>query len=200
VRRLGEHPRRSCALDGRRRAAVAVVLVDSDAARHDGDPVLAADVDMSVVPGQRTGLDGRMVGVAGGAAFLLWRRAPRLHRHAGSAGAAGGRVDEGETAPDAALCEVDEELGLRLTADSVLGWLDDYPTRSGYVISPGVLWGDADPAVRPRTRRGPSLSVEPDNPARRIYERLGFEPVGTPGGSVTMLRTLGARLRRERSG
>jgi len=32
-----------------------------------------------------------------------------------------------------------------------------------------------------------SLSVEPDNPARRVYERAGFEPVGTNGGSLTMV-------------
>ena len=33
--------------------------------------------------------------------------------------------------------------------DSVVGWLDDYPTRSGYVITPVVLWGGADPPIRP---------------------------------------------------
>jgi ribosomal protein S18 acetylase RimI-like enzyme len=32
-----------------------------------------------------------------------------------------------------------------------------------------------------------SLSVEPDNPARRIYERAGFERVGASGGSWTLL-------------
>ncbi len=35
---------------------------------------------------------------------------------------------------------------------------------------------------------GVSLSVEPDNPARRIYERLGFEKAGVVGGAWTMLR------------
>ncbi len=32
-----------------------------------------------------------------------------------------------------------------------------------------------------------SLSVEPDNPARRLYERHRFQVVGTSGGSLTML-------------
>jgi GNAT superfamily N-acetyltransferase len=32
-----------------------------------------------------------------------------------------------------------------------------------------------------------SLSVEPDNAARRIYERAGFDTVGTNGGSLTMV-------------
>ena len=151
---LGAHERRSHELGSRRHAAVAVVLVDSDAALHDGDPLVASDIDMSVVPGERPPeerrrLDGRMVGVAGGAAFLLCRRASRLNRHAGQWALPGGRLDAGETALEAALRELDEELGLRLGEDAVLGWLDDYPTRSGYVISPVVLWGGSDPRLRP---------------------------------------------------
>jgi 8-oxo-dGTP pyrophosphatase MutT (NUDIX family) len=151
---LFAHERRRHPLEGRRHAAVAVVLVDSDAERHDGDPVVARDIDMSVVPGdvrdsRGRRLDGRMVGVAGGAAFLLCRRASRLNRHAGQWALPGGRVDDGETPLDAALRELDEELGLRLGPDNVVGWLDDYPTRSGYVISPVVLWGGTDPHLRP---------------------------------------------------
>jgi ADP-ribose pyrophosphatase YjhB (NUDIX family) len=151
---LAAHERREHPLEGRRHAAVAIVLVDSDAERHDGDPIVAADIDMSVVPGEVRDhrgrpLDGRMVGVAGGAAFLLCRRAARMSRHAGQWALPGGRVDAGETALDAALRELDEELGLRLGPESVVGWLDDYPTRSGYVITPVVLWGGADPELRP---------------------------------------------------
>lgn len=151
---LSAHERREHALEGRRHAAVAVVLVDSDRQRHDGDPVTAHDIDMSVVPGdlhtaERRPLDGRMVGVAGGAAFLLCRRASRLSRHAGQWALPGGRIDDGETPLDAALRELDEELGLRLDPDSVVGWLDDYPTRSGYLITPVVLWGGEDPHLNP---------------------------------------------------
>ena len=151
---LSAHDRREHPLDGRRHAAVAVVLVDSDAERDDGDPVMAADIDMSVVPGdhdaaERRRLDGRMVGVAGGAAFLLCRRASRLRRHAGQWALPGGRIDNGESPLDAALRELAEELGLPLGPDSVVGWLDDYPTRSGYVITPVVLWGGADPEFEP---------------------------------------------------
>jgi 8-oxo-dGTP pyrophosphatase MutT (NUDIX family) len=150
---LSTHERREHALEGRRHAAVAVVIVDSDARRHDRDP-LTGSIDLSFLPGDRSAeerrrLDGRMVGVAGGAAFLLCRRAVRLTRHAGQWALPGGRIDDGETPLDAALRELDEELALRLGPDSVVGWLDDYPTRSGYVITPVVLWGGADPHMEP---------------------------------------------------
>lgn len=149
AQRLADHAPREHAAAGRKRAAVAIVLVDSDADRHDDDPLLAADIDMGAVPGDAHGLDGRMVGVAGGAAFLLCRRASRMNRHAGQWALPGGRLDPGETAVEAALRELDEEIGLRLDESSVLGRLDDYPTRSGYVITPVVLWGGADPAMSP---------------------------------------------------
>jgi 8-oxo-dGTP pyrophosphatase MutT (NUDIX family) len=147
--RLAAHDRREHDATGKKRAAVAIVLVDSDAERHDGDPLLADEIDMGVVPGDAHGLDGRMVGVAGGAAFLLCRRASRMNRHAGQWALPGGRLDPGESPVDAALREVDEEIGLRLDEAAVLGWLDDYPTRSGYVITPIVLWGGADPTMVP---------------------------------------------------
>ena len=151
---LAAHPRREHALDGRRHAAVAIVLVDSDAT-HDGDPLEPAEIDISIVGPELAEqftaerLDGRMFGVAGGAAFLLCRRAARMNSHAGQWALPGGRLDPGETAIDAALRECAEELGLSLGGADVLGLLDDYPTRSGYVITPVVVWGGADPELRP---------------------------------------------------
>lgn len=53
----------------------------------------------------------------------------------------GGRLDAGETVAQAALRELHEELGLGLGEDAVLGLLDDYSTRSGYRITPVVVWG-----------------------------------------------------------
>ena len=77
---------------------------------------------------------------SGETAFVLTRRGRDLRTHKGQYALPGGRCDEGESAVAAALREVEEELGLRLSADDVLGMLDDYPTRSGYLITPVVIW------------------------------------------------------------
>jgi 8-oxo-dGTP pyrophosphatase MutT (NUDIX family) len=78
--------------------------------------------------------------VPGDAAFLLTRRTPRLRAHGGQWALPGGRVDPGETIEQTALRELHEELGVLASTDDVLGRLDDYPTRSGYLIAPVVVW------------------------------------------------------------
>lgn len=77
---------------------------------------------------------------AGEAAFLLTKRTPRLRAHGGQWALPGGRVDPGETIEQTALRELHEELGVLASTDDILGTLDDYPTRSGYMIAPVVVW------------------------------------------------------------
>lgn len=84
-----------------------------------------------------------------GPSFLLTRRATTLRGHAGQWALPGGRTEQGETHGEAARRELAEELGLVLGPDAELGLLDDYATRSGYVITPVVLWAGADPELRP---------------------------------------------------
>ncbi|HSJ98622.1 MAG TPA: CoA pyrophosphatase [Myxococcota bacterium] len=99
---------------------------------------------------QSAALDGRRAAAVavtlvpdaeGRPCWVLTRRATRLNRHAGQWALPGGSVDPGESAETAALRELAEEVGVSLPDSAVLGLLDDYPTRSGYVITPVVVWG-----------------------------------------------------------
>ena len=110
---LATFDRRAVAVDGRKAAAVAVVLLPDD---------------------------------EGSGCFLLTKRAPTLRSHTGQWALPGGRIDAGESAEQAALRELDEEVGLKLGAGTLLGFLDDYPTRSGFVITPVVFWAE-DPGT-----------------------------------------------------
>jgi 8-oxo-dGTP pyrophosphatase MutT (NUDIX family) len=88
-----------------------------------------------------------VAGAGDDTAFLLTRRAAGLRAHRAQWALPGGRCDVGETQIQAALRELHEEVGLALDEDSVLGLLDDYPTRSGYLITPVVVWADAGQAI-----------------------------------------------------
>ena len=75
------------------------------------------------------------------AALVLTRRSSRLRNHAGQWAFPGGRVDAGETPEQTALREMHEEIGLELDPGQILGRLDDFVTRSGFVMTPVVIWG-----------------------------------------------------------
>jgi 8-oxo-dGTP pyrophosphatase MutT (NUDIX family) len=145
---LAVHERTTQSLEGLRHAAVAIVIIDSKPDDID-DPYEPSENPMRGVPGDVSGLDGRMRGVAGGASFLLCRRAAKMNRHAGQWALPGGKLDQGETVIDAALRELHEELGLQLSHQHVLGLLDDYTTRSGFVMTPVVVWAGADAVITP---------------------------------------------------
>ena len=147
---LQRHERLSIPLDGRRHAAVAIVVVDSDADLHGDDMPRIPEARLAEIPGaDGLGLTGSVAGTAGGPAVLLTRRAARLRQHAGQWALPGGRVDPGERPVDTAMRELREELALELDESVLLGVLDDYATRSGYVITPYVFWGGADPDMTP---------------------------------------------------
>jgi 8-oxo-dGTP pyrophosphatase MutT (NUDIX family) len=94
---------------------------------------------------------------AGETALLLTRRAAGLRAHRAQWALPGGRCDAGETQVEGALRELREELGLDLADDTVLGLLDDYPTRSGYLITPVVVWADGSQAIRPNPQEVASV-------------------------------------------
>lgn len=105
------------------------------------------------------------------AGFLLTRRAPKMSAHAGQWALPGGRIDKGETPVDAALRELSEEVALDLAPSHVLGLLDDYPTRSGYLITPVVVWAPDLSSMHPNEAEVASIHrialrdlVRPDSP------------------------------------
>lgn len=83
------------------------------------------------------------------ACVLITKRPDSLRRHAGQWALPGGRLDEGETIEQAALRELHEELRLELAPETILGLLDDYPTRSGFRITPVVVWGGVVERIDP---------------------------------------------------
>lgn len=198
--RLAGHDRRVVTDPTKRHAAVAVVLVDSEVGEDRVDPAPVDDwIDGRPMPGD---LDGRMVGVSGGAAFLLCRRASRLTSHPAQWALPGGRLDPGETAVDAALRELDEEVGVTLPDSTVLGLLDDYPTRSGYVMTPVVIWGGGRLDLRPAPAEvvavyrvglhqlqrddSPRFIAIPESPRPVVQIPLGNDLIHAPTGAVLL--------------
>ena len=125
---LAAFDRRAAALEGRKAAAVALVLL--------------ADAEER-------------------GCFLLTKRAPTLRAHTGQWALPGGRMDAGESPEAAALRELDEEVGLKLGVEKLLGFLDDYPTRSGFVITPVVFWADDPGALAPNAAEVARVHVVP---------------------------------------
>lgn len=107
-----------------RHAAVALALVD------EGPGAAIAGMPVHATPSDR-------------AALLLTRRAASLRDHASQWALPGGRIDSGESPEAAALRELAEEAGLVVDVSAVLGRLDDFATRSGFVITPIVVWAGA---------------------------------------------------------
>jgi mutator protein MutT len=111
----------------------------------------------------------------GRAAVLLTLRASGLRRHSGQWALPGGRLEPGETPEEAALRELEEEVGLTLSPGHLLGRLDDYPTRSGFVITPVVLWG-TDAPLRPDPNEVAEVYLVPAGdllePENRVIQRI----------------------------
>jgi 8-oxo-dGTP pyrophosphatase MutT (NUDIX family) len=105
-----------------------------------------------------------------GPGIVVTKRPDTMRAHPGQWALPGGRIDAGESPEQAALREIDEEIGLALASGSVIGCLDDYSTRSGYRITPVVVWAGAvcdritpNPAevARVHIAHEPVLAVEP---------------------------------------
>jgi 8-oxo-dGTP pyrophosphatase MutT (NUDIX family) len=118
-------------------------------------------------------------------ALLLTRRPTHMRRHAGQWALPGGRMDAGETAEQAALRELQEEVGLAYGPDAVLGRLDDYATRSGFVITPLVVWGGAAQEIDPEPQEVASAHRIPLSEFTRTETPL-LDPPHEPGGAPVL--------------
>ncbi len=136
----------------------------------------AAAVSLTLLPDAR-----------GEPCFLITMRAARMNRHAGQFAFPGGRLDAGETAEQAALRELSEEVGLKLGPEAVLGSLDDYVTRSNYRITPVVVWSAqsrslvAEPGEVAAMHLVPLRALEhPDVPRLRRIEQSERPVISVP--------------------
>ena len=146
--------------DATRRNIAELVAAFARAAAAEAGPALKRAAVVIALTGAKSGA---------GTAFLLTRRAAGLRSHSAHWALPGGRCDPGETQAQAALRELHEELGLELGEGEVLGLLDDYPTRSGYLITPVVVWVRTDSPILPNpaevasAHRIPLADIEQDD-------------------------------------
>jgi 8-oxo-dGTP pyrophosphatase MutT (NUDIX family) len=130
---------------------------------------------------------------SGRAAFILTERPPTMRNHAGQWALPGGRCDEGETVTQAALREIEEEIGLVIPEAEVLGTLDDFVSRSGYRITPIVVWAAQSDVLR--------LNPEEVSFAYRVLldgfvskESVSFVSIQESPRPVIRIRLMGSHL------
>jgi len=93
--------------------------------------------------------------------FILTRRAGKLPSHAGQFALPGGSMEAGETPQQTALRELSEEVGIVMYEEGVLGLLDDYVTRSGFVVTPVVLWHGEQVRLKPNRAEVADVFIVP---------------------------------------
>jgi len=70
--------------------------------------------------------------------ILFTLRGDNLSSHGGQVSFPGGVVEQGEGLEEAALREVEEEIGVPASAVQLIGRLDDLVTHSGFLVAPFV--------------------------------------------------------------
>ncbi|MEE4241477.1 MAG: CoA pyrophosphatase [Desulfopila sp.] len=170
------------------------------AAHHSSETRKAAVVLALVNAGYDTPVYGIPQPAPSEAALILTRRSAQLQNHAGQWALPGGMVEKGETIEQAALRELEEEVGLQLQSDTILGRLDDFTTRSGFTISPVVVWAGRDPLILPNPAEvgavhriplgefmrddAPVLQSIPESDAPVLLMPVGQGWIATPTGAL----------------
>ena len=134
------------------------------------------------------------------AAVILTRRSFRLKKHSGQWALPGGIVEPNETIEEAALRELREEVGLKLESTCIIGCLDDFITRSGFIISPVVIWGGSGLSLAPNPsevssihripikelmrKDAPFLDEMPQSPNPVLRMPVGNSYIASPTGAI----------------
>jgi 8-oxo-dGTP pyrophosphatase MutT (NUDIX family) len=108
-----------------------------------------------------------------GLTVLLTKRTETLRSHRGQISFPGGRREDSDaSAAAAAKREAEEETGIPPAAVEVIGYLDDYPTISRYLVTPVVGLVDDVEEVRPCAREVAEIF---EVPLPFLLERANFE-------------------------
>ncbi len=110
--------------------------------------------------------------------LLLSRRTESVEHHKGQISFPGGVRDRSDrTIIDTALRETEEEIGIQRPSIEVLGVLDDFPTPSGFCITPVVGYLRSIPPLRLNSREVSEVFDVPlpfflDSANERVERRL----------------------------
>jgi 8-oxo-dGTP pyrophosphatase MutT (NUDIX family) len=191
-------------LDDRLHHMVRSNLAGFEPRRLPHGPHRAAAVAVAIAEeGTGAGIDGIAAPAqwSRAAALILTRRSPGLTHHPGQWALPGGRIDPGEPPGAAALRELAEEVGLALGECDVLGSLDDYVTRSGFVITPLVVWAGAAATLTPNRLEVASVHRIPlaefmraDAPMLEPSDDAGREILHMPVGRASIAAPTAAVL------
>lgn len=105
---------------------------------HEGDHALNPDME-PIRPLKPAAVLVPLVDRPGGLTVLLTQRTDHLAHHAGQVSFPGGHIEPGDGGPkETALRETEEEVGIDRGRVRVIGRLDTYVTRTGFVVTPVV--------------------------------------------------------------
>ncbi len=124
-----------------------------------------------------------IVEVDGELRVVLTLRASHLRAHGAQVSFPGGRQESGDaTLAATALREAQEEIGLDPARVEVIGYLDDYPTVSRFLITPVVALVDHPGQWRPDPREVETVFelplqrvLRPRSFRRRLFSREGLK-------------------------